>query len=109
MVEEDTKCDHFWSSPPGNLSDHATTKDAPTAFAIAVKYVQKHHPEHMQAWVQFDMTTTTTFFCDERRFGFKSVGKNVCQLMRLKLSGAFFYLTVDRQYKCDKNEIKNKY
>ena len=45
--------------PPGNLSDHATTKDAPTAFAIAVKYVQKHHPEHMQAWVQFDMTTTT--------------------------------------------------
>ena len=88
---------------------NATTKDAPTAFAIAVKYVQKHHPEHMQAWVQFDMTTTTTFFCDERRFGFKSVGKNVCQLMRLKLSGAFFYLTVDRQYKCDKNEIKNKY
>ena len=52
------------------MSDHATTKDAPTAFAIAVKYVQKHHPEHMQAWVQFDMTTTTTTFCDERRFGF---------------------------------------
>jgi len=40
-----------------------TTKDAPIAFAIAVKYVQKHQPEHMQAWVQFDMTTTTTTFC----------------------------------------------
>jgi len=71
------------------LSDHATTKDAPTAFAIAVKYVQKHHPEHMQAWVQFDMTTTTTFFCDERRFGFKSVGKNV-SINAIKSLALFF-------------------
>ena len=36
---------------------NATTKDAPIAFAIAVKYVQKHQPEHMQAGEQFDMTT----------------------------------------------------
>ena len=37
--------------------ENATTKDAPIAFAIAVKYVQKHQPEHMQAGEQFDMTT----------------------------------------------------
>jgi hypothetical protein len=71
---------------------NATTKDAPTAFAIAVKYVQKHHPEHMQAWVQFDMTTTTTttFFCDERDALVSKVWGKTCQLMRLKVWRFFF-------------------